>query len=297
MDKEQIIAICYDFDGTLIKGSMQKYFVSLLDMKEKKFWSGVKKQAKKHDMDETLSYMQFMLNRAKSKDVECTKEVLKGYGKNLDFFSGVEEWFDLIDEKYDDNEIVKIQHFVISSGIDEVIKGSDIGSRFKHIFASGFSYDANKVPQLIARAVNYTAKTQYLFRINKGINNSWENDKVNKHTPIKKRPIPFQHMIYIGSSKRDVPTMKMLNYLGGYTIAVYPPQKGKEPTGNGEKAKRMANGLFEHERAHFSVEADYSKDKQLHKVVTALIDRISSEVKTSMNLNASSPERIPTPKI
>ena len=274
---------------------MQKDFISRLNMEEQEFWDKVKEQAKDNNMDETLSYMQLMMNEAKNKDVKFTREVLEKDGKNLKFFPGVEEWFDLIGEKYKKNKIVKIQHFVISSGIDDIIKGSNIKRHLKYIFASGFSYNANDTPDYAARAVNYTAKTQYLFRINKGIHNSWDNKKINKKTPVGKRSIPFPHMIYIGNSEEDVPTMKMLNYQGGYSIAVYPPKKGKKRT-KGE-TKEVANELFKNERAHFSVEADYSKDKQLYKVVTVLIDRISNEIETSMNLNASLAECIPTPKI
>ena len=305
MKRPNIIAVCYDFDGTLIKGNMQENrFIPAVGMTNKQFWGLVKDRARKNHMDEVLAYMLLMLDTAEMakyakelglfnyKYVQATKaHELRKQGEGLEFFTGVKPkttkvkgWFDLITE-YGAKRKVTIEHYIISSGLYEMIKGSEIGDKFKYIFASGFSYDHLGNAKFAARSINYTTKTQYLFRINKGVLNHYDNEKINKFTSVEDRRIPFPNMIYIGDGATDVPTMKMLNSQGGYSIAVYNPEDDEN-----------AQCLVFHNRAHYAVEADYSKEKQLHRIVTGLIDRISNEIDTSMNLNASLPNSIPNPE-
>lgn len=283
------IAICYDYDGTLIKGNMQENsFIPEVEMKKDDFWQEVKDFAKKHDMDEVLAYMYLMIDKAKTAEVGLNKQALRDHGKDVSLFPGVKDWFTNIKNVATDAGI-KLEHYIISSGLTDMIAGSPIHRHFTHIFASGFLFDANEVPIFAARSVNYTTKTQYLFRINKGINNSWDNTEINKHTPQEKRPQPFSRMIYLGDGETDVPAMKMLNYQGGYSIAVYPPKaknrirRGKEEM----KKKRLSEELVKQNRAHFSAEADYGKDKNLFNIVSSIIKRIALQEKYKMNLEAS----------
>ena len=281
------IAICYDFDGTLIRGNMQENsFLPDIDVSPRAFWKLVQEQARLHDMDEVLAYMQLMMEKAREADRRFTREALKSHGRELELFPGVDGWFEAVNG-YCKELGATVEHFVISSGLKEMIEGSPVSRAFTHIFASGFSYDANDVPKFAARSVNYTTKTQYLFRINKGILDSWSNDRINKFTLEEDRPRPFSRMIYIGDGETDVPAMKMVNYRGGYSIAVYPPKI----TGQRRKAADMrkmvaAEKLVADNRAKFAAEADYRLNGQVYEIVTMLIRRIVDEYALGMNLAA-----------
>ena len=284
--KKANISICYDFDGTLIRGNMQENsFLPEVGKDPSEFWAQVGRHAKKHDMDEVLAYMHLMIEAARSADQPFNREALRDHGKRLDLFPGVATWFGRINE-YCREAGATVEHFVISSGLKEMIKGSEIAGEFKHVFASGFSYDANGVPVFAARSVNYTTKTQYLFRINKGILSSWDNEKINRYTPEEDRSRPFSRMIYIGDGETDVPAMKMVNHQGGYSIVVWPSKKGARITPAEKKKKEAAEQLVKDNRAQFVAEADYEDDGPVHRIVTMLIRRIVDEYDLRMNLKA-----------
>lgn len=278
-------AICYDFDGTLSRGNMQENsFIPELNMKKEEFWEEVKQEAMKQDMDEVLAYMELMTRKSREKDKPFDRKILRNHGKTVTLFPGVKEWFDRIDAFGKDLGLV-IEHYIISSGIDEMIKGSPIGKYFKYIFASGFFYNDNNVPEFAARSVNYTTKTQYLFRINKGIFNSWDNS-INAVMDESRRPMPFSRMIYLGDGETDVPTMKMLNYQGGYTVAVYPPPSGKHRNEEEIRKQKIAENLQKQDRAQFVAEADYGENKRLFNIVAFLLKRIAGEEEYGMNRKA-----------
>ena len=281
------IAICYDFDGTLIRGNMQENsFLPEIGLSAEAFWSLVKSRARADDMDEVLAYMQLMIAKAGEASKPYDRQTLKDHGRELGLFPGVATWFKSINEYCRENGAAA-EHFVISSGLQEMIEGSPIAKEFEHIFASGFSYDPHGVPTFAARSVNYTTKTQYLFRINKGILNSWDNEKINQFTREEDRPRPFSRMIYIGDGETDVPAMKMVNYQGGYSIAVYPPKERGRHRSRAEMGKqRTAEKLVDDDRAQFAVGADYEKDGPVYRIVTMLIKRIVAEFNLGMNLNA-----------
>lgn len=281
------VALCYDFDGTLIRGNMQENsFIPDIGMAPSDFWAEVKQNAERNDMDEVLSYMQIMLRKADEKHKQFNKQSIQDHGKNLDLFPGVEEWFKNIDT-YAKTHGISIEHYIISSGLDDMIRGSSIGKKFKHIFASGFAYDANEVPRFPARSINYTTKLQYLFRISKGIINSWDNTAINKSMPDEERPMPFSRMIYIGDGETDVPAMKMVNFKGGYSIAVYPPKAGTRLSKTESAKKRAALELKEADRVHFVAEADYTENSYLFQMVSSLLYRIRQEDFFEINHKAS----------
>ena len=271
-DKRNItMAICYDFDGTLAPGNMQEhnFIPEQLEIKKEDFWKIVKENAKKHDMDEILSYLEITLKKAKERgNVEFTKKAFQKYGKNITFFKGVESWFKRVN-KYANNKSIEIEHYIISSGIKTMIEGTKIKKYFKHIFACDFKYDANNVAEFPAVAINYTTKTQYLFRINKGILNNYDNS-INEYTPDKKRKIPFNRIIYIGDGLTDVPAMKMTNYKKGYSIGVYDPDDKKS-------AKETCKKLLENKRCSFIAPANYEENQNLDKIVNFIIDKICIE--------------------
>ena len=274
--KLQRIAIAYDFDGTLAPGNMQEHnFLPDLGIKPKSFWANAKKKAKEHDMDEILAYMQLTIDEAKNKNLPIRKTDFINYGKSITFFEGVESYFDRINA-YAKGKGLLIEHYIISSGLREFVRGTKISKYFKNIFASGFEYDASGVAIWPALAVNYTSKTQYLFRINKGIDNSYDNQEINKYIPDNERYIPFERMIYLGDGETDVPAMKMIKYQGGKAVAVYNPKmrakKGKK------SPKQICEELINQNRADFIAPANYAEDSELDKLLKLIIDKIASEV-------------------
>lgn len=274
-NKKPTVVIAYDFDGTLAPGNMQEHsFISNVGMSIEAFWAEVKKYAQKHDMDEILSYMLLMIRKANQADHPITKKAFQEHAKTIQFFPGVEEWFDRIDD-FGKQQGLNIEHYIISSGLREMVKATKIGNKFKYIFASGFMYNASGVAEWPSLAVNYTNKTQYLFRINKGILNSFDNTTINKVMIEDQRPVPFSNMIYLGDGETDIPTMKMLKYQGGYTLAVYDPNKKKQkgrPSG-----KEIAEKLITDNRADYALPADYSDGSKIDQLIKTIIQKIAQE--------------------
>ncbi len=269
------VAIAYDFDGTLAPGNMQEHaFLPSLGIDPKSFWGKTKKKAKENDMDEILAYMQLTLEEARTKNFPIRRSDFMQYGKGIEFFEGVETYFGRIN-LYAKEKGVIIEHYIISSGLREFVKGTKIAKHFKNIFASGFEYDASGVAVWPALAINYTNKTQYLFRINKGINNSYDNYEINKFMPEKERYIPFEQMIYIGDGETDVPAMKMIKYQGGKAIAVYNPKiRAKK---NKKSPKQICEDLISQNRADYIAPANYSDGSELDKIIKLIIDKIHLE--------------------
>jgi hypothetical protein len=269
------LAIAYDFDGTLAPGNMQEHsFIPNLGIKKEDFWKKVKQNAKTQDMDEILSYMYLMLREADGHDQQITRGSFADHGRGLPLYDGVADWFSRINQ-YGKNNGVRVHHYVISSGLREMLDGTDIAKEFDFIFASGFMYDQHDVAKWPALAVNYTNKTQYLFRINKGIINSWDNEKINKFFAEQERPVPFSNMIYIGDGETDIPSMKMIRYQGGYAVAVYNAKKRK--TANRPSPKEICLALIEQKRADFALPADYRDGKELDILVKAVIDKVRTQ--------------------
>ncbi len=265
-------AIAYDFDDTLAPGNMQEHsFIPKLGIPKEKFWAEANQIAVDHDMDGILAYMQFMLQKSGEKGIPIRRQDFIDYGKDIRFFPGVETYFDRING-YARSQGIQLDHHIISSGLREFIAGTSIARHFRNIFASGFKYDEEDRAEWAALAINYTNKTQYLFRINKGIDNSYENKKINQHIPDTDRPVPFERMIYIGDGETDVPSMKMMNYQGGATIAVY---NMEAPVVPGRKTPReICRELLAQDRVKFIAPADYSEGSDLENTIKLLIDRI-----------------------
>lgn len=262
------VALVYDFDGTLAPGNMQEQsFLPAVGTDGAKFWSDAKARAKKHDMDEILAYMELMLERSKATENPIKRETFKGYGERITFFPGVETWFDRVNN-FAKAAGVAASHYIISSGNRETIEGTRVAKHFERIFASGFRYDASGVAVWPALAVNYTNKAQFLFRINKGIENAHDNSTINKYTPEQGRPYPFKNFIYIGDGETDVPAMKMVTYQGGKSIVVYQSRK--------HGGKDYAHDLVKQHRADIAVPADYSSGSTLDKAVKAAIEQIAA---------------------
>jgi phosphoserine phosphatase len=266
--KKARIAIAYDFDGTLAPGNMQEQsFLPAVGTDGTKFWAKAKDRAKRHDMDEILAYMELMLEHSQQSEKSSTRKTFRAYGKKISFFPGVDSWFQRIN-KFAKSHGCAVRHYIISSGNRETIEGTSIAKHLERVFASGFRYDENEVAKWPALAVNYTNKAQFLYRINKGIENSYDNSKINKYTPEEERPVPFKNFIYIGDGDTDIPAMKMVTYQGGRSIVVY--QRSKK----GRKA--AAHKLVKEQRADIAVPAVYTQGSPLDKAVKAAIRQIAA---------------------
>lgn len=262
-------AIAYDFDGTLVPGYMQdhSFFPSLgVEKPFEDFWPRVQTLAKKNDMDEILAYMHLMLKEAEYKNLSIRKEKFIEHGKGITFFDGVEQWFSRINQ-YALNKGIRLKHYIISSGLREMIQGTSIANEFSAIFASGFMYNQDDIAVWPALAVNYTNKTQYIFRINKGIENSWDNKSLNKYWE-EERPVPAENIIYLGDGETDVPAMKMVNYLGGHSIAVYNPERKSQ--------KEACKALIDQDRAQYALKANYSENEEIDNTIKEILDSIGN---------------------
>ena len=259
-----VLALMYDFDKTLCTTDMQEYtFIPNIGMTPSEFWSESNSLATGNKMDGILAYMRVMLERAHAaKKSICRDEFVK-LGKNLELYPGVKEWFGRINQIGRDLD-VRIEHYIISSGLREIIEGSDIYKNFREVFACEFLYDENHIACWPKNVVNYTTKTQFLFRINKGVLDLSNDIDLNKYTPEDNRPIPFRNMIYIGDGLTDVPCMKLVKANGGYSIAVF--QKGK---------KAKVEELIKHGRVDFLALADYSENSDLDRTVRDIICKMA----------------------
>jgi phosphoserine phosphatase len=254
----------YDFDKTLCTKDMQEYsFIPNINMKAADFWAEVKKLVQREKMDQILAYMYTMLKKAKAVERPVSKKDFVALGKDLKFFPGVEDWFERINN-LGDNFNIQIEHYIISSGLREIIEGSSIYKCFKAVFACDFLYDENGVACWPKNAVNYTTKTQFLFRINKGILDTANDEDLNKYTPEDERRVPFRNMIYIGDGLTDVPCMRLVKSHGGASIAVY--QKGQ---------KTKVADLLTHERVDFIASADYTYNRELYRIVSDIICKMA----------------------
>lgn len=262
------MAIAYDFDGTLAPGNMQEYdFIPALNMVSKAFWSSVNTLAQQHEMDQILAYMHMMLEEARKAKVAVRKSDFKQFGAKITLFPGVADWFKRINA-YARTKGVRLDHFIISSGIREMVEGTPIYKEFKKVYASGFMFDHNDVACWPALAVNYTTKTQYLFRINKGSLDVHDNSVINKFVPKDQRPVPFENMIFIGDGETDIPCMRLVKDQGGHSIAVY--------DGSKRGARKHADQLVDDGRATLGAPADYQEGGVIDRAVKAIIDKIEA---------------------
>lgn len=266
-------ALVYDFDGTLAEGNIQEHSLipEHLGRTKQDFWDSVKTEARSHDADEILVYMRLLLEFARTRERPLTRDVLRAHGGRTPLFLGVTEWFDRIDTHARERGLA-LEHYVISSGNEEMIEGTGIAARFRKIFASRYSYNREGEALWPAVGINYTTKTQYLFRINKGVENHWDNDAVNRWQPMDERPVPFSRMVYLGDGDTDIPSMKMVRHQGGHSIAVFDPKRWERR----ELQSKVFN-LIAEDRAHFVVPADYSDGSQLDVTIKGVLGRIARD--------------------
>lgn len=264
-ETKPVVAICYDFDKTLSPTDMQAQgFIQSVGCDVNAFWAESNEVAERNDMDQNLAYMLKMKEKADGQVLFTKKELIK-YGKTVELFNGVEDWFDRINA-YGEKQGVIVEHYIISSGLKEMIEGTSVADKFEKIYASSFYFNERGVAVWPAQVVNYTNKTQFLFRIEKGVldindpgvNDSFEPDEIR---------VPFRNMIYIGDSDTDIPCMKLVTVNGGHAIAVYNPKTND---------KARAYKMMRERRIKFFAPADYAEGTELDDLVKAIIDRTAT---------------------
>jgi len=277
MPDKPIFALMYDFDKTLSPRDMQEYaFIPDIKMTPEEFWTECNKTMYDNSMDQILAYMFVMVKKAKGRML-FTRDTLRDLGRDVVLFEGVKSWFRRVNA-YADKHGMKAEHYIISSGLKEIIEGTPIAHEFERIYAAEYCYDEDGVPCWPAMAVNYTSKTQFLYRINKGVLDVTENDGLNEFMPEEKRRVPFRNMVYIGDGMTDVPCMRIVRTNGGCSIAVY------------QERKDEVNNLLLKGRVDYALKANYSKDGELEKAVFAIIDKAEAVNKT-MDMHVQSIEQ------
>lgn len=262
--QKPIIALLYDFDKTLCTQDMQNYaFIPSLGMEPEAFWQEANGFGRAQQMDGILAYMYTMLRKSREKGLPLTREALVEKGRSIELFPGVKEWFGRINA-FGESLGVEIEHYILSSGLSEIIEGSGISHEFKKIYASEFYYDESGTPVWPKLDVNFTAKTQFVYRINKGVLDVANDRDLNASMPDDSKRIPFTNMIYIGDGLSDVPCMKMMRTYGGQAIAVYQPES------------RMAvEELLYRARVDFIFPADYREGTALDETVKNIIRKMA----------------------
>ncbi len=264
------MAICYDFDGTLIPGNLHEYgFINSLNMQPPEFWALCGQLAHDCKADGISTYMKKMKEEREKRGLSFTRTDMRNYAAQAVLFAGVNDWFSRMNA-YALSKGVILEHYIVSSGVKEMIEGTVIAPYFKEIFASAFLYDENDTAVWPALVVNYTNKTQFLYRINKGCLDVSDNESINRHMNDADKPMPFAHFIYIGDGETDIPSMKTVKREGGHTIAVYDPKV----EGQREKVK----GLLGIERADVIAPADYRENQAIDLFVKGVIDKIIADV-------------------
>ena len=258
--KKPTIALLYDFDKTLSGKDQQEYtFIPSLGMTASEFWGEADRISRENNMDRILAYMFLMIKQARKKDVEINRKAFEALGKDVELLPGVKTWFKRIND-YGKSLGVEVEHYIISSGLAEIINGTSIAKEFKRVYACEFHYNNSGNADWPQQVVNYTTKTQFIFRISKGVLDTMDDKRLNSYTKASERTIPYRNMIYIGDGLTDVPCMTVVKDRGGESIAIY--HRGE---------KQTAEKLLREKRVTFMCKADYSQDSQLESIVKKII--------------------------
>ena len=263
------IALLYDFDYTLADGFMQQFgLMQELGFNDVgKYFRACEDVSLDRDMDMCLSSMCGIIELAKMKGKEVTRDYLRQFGADIKYFAGVEEWFEKINAI--GNEYgYEIEHYIVSSGVREIIEGTKIAPYFKRIYANFFAYKDGRAfwP---AQVVNYTSKTQYIYRVRKNaLDDLASLDKINEKM-ADDEVLPFKNIIYIGDSQTDIPSFKVVKNSGGMSICVYHPDN--------DNSKKTAQKCFIEGRVNYFTPADYREGSDLYSLIKNYILSIAKK--------------------
>lgn len=260
------VAFMYDFDKTLCDRDMQEYtFIPNMNVTPKEFWTETGKLYVNNEIEKILAYMYQMMKYAKRNGIRLTREYLNNCGKNIELFKGVTTWFTRIN-RIGASLGLEIEHYIISSGLKEIIDGSEIAKYFKELYSCEFHYDMNGEADFPAFVVNYTMKTQFLYRISKGVFDLNDDVSLNNIVPESQRRVKMKNMLYFGDGLTDIPCMRLVKQNGGTSIAVYQGDKDK-----------IAQKLLIDDRCNFIAPADYSENSVLEEIVRKVLMKIAAE--------------------
>lgn len=263
-------AVLYDFDKTLCTKDMQEYSLipKLGYESSREFWDEVTEISERNRMDGISAYLYLLQKKYAEHGMPLRKELFTEHGKSIVLFPGVDTWFKRIND-YGRKAGFLVEHYIISSGMTEIIEACPISSHFKKIYACRYYYDENGEAAWPAQVINYTTKTQYIFRVNKQVLDENDDARLNEYVEHEKRPVPFNRMIYIADGLTDVPCMKLVKEYGGKSVAVY----GRES----QKAEKTASILVRDGRANYMAPADYSPGSEMETIVKSIIDHMKAD--------------------
>ncbi len=271
MAEKFTVALIYDFDGTLAPGNMQEFdFIPAVGKSNKEFWHDANSLAEQQDADGILTYMAKMVQEARAAGLSLRREAFRESGRKVQLYEGLKEWFSRINA-YGAAHGLEVVHYINSSGLKEIIEGTEIAHEFRKIYACTFLYDVDGVAYWPGVAVNYTNKTQFIFKINKGVESVYDSKRVNAFIEEEKRPVPFKRMIYVGDGTTDIPCMRLVKNFGGHSIAVYDPAlKG---------VRKELSSLIRDNRVNHVCPADYTEGSEIDTIVKTILDKIAADVK------------------
>ena len=265
--KNTTVALVYDFDETLSTTYMQDYvLIPELGMTPKTFWKKANQWSIDNCADQITGSMYYFMKTAKEKGIKLTRENFRYCGTLVKYYEGVETWFERINQ-YGKQLGLQIEHYIISSGYEEILEGASIYKYCKDVFGCSYAFGEDGTPVWPARVINYSTKVQYLSKINKGLG-KLDDKLVNEYMEDSKRRIPFHRIVYFGDGMTDIPSMKLVKTRGGNAIAVYKPKSSQR-----EKAIK----LLKDKRVNFALPADYREGTSLDIVVKTILDKIATE--------------------
>ena len=264
------VALIYDFDKTLCTKDMQEYSLipSLGYENASEFWNEVTVLTQANHMDAIGAYLYTLHKKFKELGTPLHKSMFSDLGKDIVLYPGVETWFERVNKMGEENGL-EVEHYIISSGMDEIIRGTTIAKHFKKIYACRYYYE-DDYAVWPAQIVNYTTKTQYIFRINKQVLDEIDDKDLNKYVDFKDRPIPFEHMVYIADGITDIPCMRLVKEYGGNAIAVYNEESGK--------ARIVAESLIKDGRANYMAKANYEENSDMEILIKKIFENINSSL-------------------
>lgn len=263
MKKRPIVAFLYDFDYTLCQKNMQDFgLVPALGLTPDEFWGKAAKFVSDTGCERILSYMNVIVEECKRQNIKCDRKWFNNLGKNIQYFPGVLDWFKRINA-YAKKRGIDVEHYLISSGNKEIVEGCAIAKEFREIYACEFCFDPKThLPTWPKLVINYTQKTQFFYRISKGVTDIHDDVNINRHS--SKPRIDHRNIVYIGDGLTDVPAMTVVKNSGGRSIAVYSGKK-----------KDTVISLMNEGRVNYACNADYRENKELDKVAKLIIDNIA----------------------